>query len=74
MDIAYAPFIERFHPFLLDVKKYDITLGRPKLATWIEVLLDIALFLLWRCNFYKLQDIPETFCFGIPVRVGNMIF
>ncbi|XP_052880090.1 glutathione S-transferase L1-like isoform X4 [Gossypium arboreum] len=36
VDIAYAPFIERFHPFLLDVKKYDITLGRPKLATWIE--------------------------------------
>ncbi|MBA0842942.1 hypothetical protein Goarm_000174, partial [Gossypium armourianum] len=35
VDIAYAPFIERFHPFLLDVKKYDITLGRPKLATWI---------------------------------------
>ncbi|XWS66097.1 hypothetical protein CRYUN_Cryun05aG0171200 [Craigia yunnanensis] len=36
VDIAYAPFIERFHPFLLDVKNYDITLGRPKLATWIE--------------------------------------
>ncbi|MBA0782464.1 hypothetical protein Gotri_000346, partial [Gossypium trilobum] len=36
VDIAYAPFIERFHPFLLDVKKYDITLGRTKLATWIE--------------------------------------
>ncbi|XVE99418.1 hypothetical protein REPUB_Repub03eG0196500 [Reevesia pubescens] len=36
VDIAYAPFIERFQPFLLDVKKYDITLGRPKLATWIE--------------------------------------
>ncbi|KAG8473761.1 hypothetical protein CXB51_036034 [Gossypium anomalum] len=36
VDIAYAPFIERFHLFLLDVKKYDVTLGRPKLATWIE--------------------------------------
>ncbi|XP_057476909.1 glutathione S-transferase L3-like [Actinidia eriantha] len=36
VDIAYAPFIERFQPFLLDVKKYDITAGRPKLATWIE--------------------------------------
>ncbi|GMI84861.1 glutathione transferase lambda 2 [Hibiscus trionum] len=36
VDIAYAPFIERFHPFLLDVKNYDITHGRPKLATWIE--------------------------------------
>ena len=37
VDIAYAPFIERFHPLLLDVKKYDITSGRPKLVSWIEV-------------------------------------
>uniref|UniRef100_A0A5B7BMA6 glutathione transferase n=1 Tax=Davidia involucrata TaxID=16924 RepID=A0A5B7BMA6_DAVIN len=36
VDIAYAPFIERFHPLLLDVKKYDITTGRPKLIAWIE--------------------------------------
>ncbi|KAE8679452.1 Protein IN2-1-like protein B [Hibiscus syriacus] len=36
VDIAYAPFIERFHPFFMDVKNYDITHGRPKLATWIE--------------------------------------
>ncbi|CAL5403868.1 unnamed protein product [Camellia sinensis] len=39
VDIAYAPFIERFQPFLLDVKNYDITAGRPKLAAWIESLL-----------------------------------
>lgn len=38
VDIAYVPFIERFQPFLLDVKKYDIVEGRPKLAEWIEVL------------------------------------
>ncbi|XP_044461477.1 glutathione S-transferase L3-like [Mangifera indica] len=36
VDIAYAPFIERFQPFLLEVKRYDITAGRPKLAAWIE--------------------------------------
>lgn len=36
VDIAYAPFIERFQPFLLDVKNYDITAGRPKLTAWIE--------------------------------------
>ncbi|KAH7855008.1 hypothetical protein Vadar_020208 [Vaccinium darrowii] len=36
VDIAYAPFIERFQPFLSDVKKYDITAGRPKLAAWIQ--------------------------------------
>ncbi|XP_050387416.1 LOW QUALITY PROTEIN: glutathione S-transferase L3-like [Argentina anserina] len=36
VDIAYAPFVERFQPFALDVKKLDITAGRPKLAAWIE--------------------------------------
>ncbi|XP_034687409.1 glutathione S-transferase L3-like isoform X1 [Vitis riparia] len=36
VDIAFAPFIERFHPLLLDVKKCDITSGRPKLESWIE--------------------------------------
>ncbi|KAB2598151.1 protein IN2-1 B-like [Pyrus ussuriensis x Pyrus communis] len=36
VDIAYVPFLERFQPLLLDVKKYDITAGRPKLAAWIE--------------------------------------
>ncbi|KAJ4824596.1 Glutathione S-transferase L2, chloroplastic [Turnera subulata] len=36
VDIAYAPFIERFQPTLLDFKNYDITAGRPKLAAWIE--------------------------------------
>ncbi|KAG5550025.1 hypothetical protein RHGRI_015108 [Rhododendron griersonianum] len=36
VDIAYAPFVERFQIFLQDVWKYDITAGRPKLATWIE--------------------------------------
>ncbi|PKI74643.1 hypothetical protein CRG98_004970 [Punica granatum] len=36
VDIAYAPFIERFGPYLLEVKKINITEGRPKLASWIE--------------------------------------
>lgn len=38
VDIAYAPFFERFQPFLLEVKNYDITKGRPRLAKWIEEL------------------------------------
>lgn len=38
VDIAYAPFVEQFHPLLLDLKKYDITSGRPNLTTWIEVV------------------------------------
>ncbi|XP_058199668.1 protein IN2-1 homolog B-like isoform X2 [Rhododendron vialii] len=36
VDIAYAPFVERFHPLLLEVKNYDITTGRPTLRSWIE--------------------------------------
>lgn len=42
-DIAYALFIERCQPFLLEVKKYDITAGRPQLATWIEEMKNEAL-------------------------------
>lgn len=38
VDIAYAPFIERFQPFLLEVRQYDITKQRSKLAAWIEEL------------------------------------
>ena len=37
VDIAFAPFIERFQPFSLEVKKYDIIAGRPNLAAWIKV-------------------------------------
>ncbi|KAJ3682793.1 hypothetical protein LUZ60_013020 [Juncus effusus] len=36
VDIAYAPFIERFQIFFSDIKNYDITKGRPNLASWIE--------------------------------------
>ncbi|XP_043701029.1 glutathione S-transferase L3-like isoform X2 [Telopea speciosissima] len=38
VDVAYAPFFERFQPILLEVKNYDITTGRPKLAAWIEAV------------------------------------
>ncbi len=36
VDIAYVTFVERFQIFLSEVFSYDITAGRPKLATWIE--------------------------------------
>ncbi|PHT38361.1 Protein IN2-1 -like protein B [Capsicum baccatum] len=36
VDIAYAPFIERFQIFLQEVFNNNITSGRPKLAKWIE--------------------------------------
>lgn len=39
VDMSYAPFIERFHLVFSDIKNYDITEGRPKLALWIEVWL-----------------------------------
>ncbi|KAI3822615.1 hypothetical protein L1987_10210 [Smallanthus sonchifolius] len=38
VDFAYIPFVERFQLFIQEVYKYDITSGRPKLATWIEEL------------------------------------
>uniref|UniRef100_A0A1J3HTK5 glutathione transferase n=1 Tax=Noccaea caerulescens TaxID=107243 RepID=A0A1J3HTK5_NOCCA len=36
VDAAYITFLQRFQVFLGEVFKYDITAGRPKLATWIE--------------------------------------
>ncbi|KAL2227795.1 UNVERIFIED_CONTAM: Glutathione S-transferase L1 [Sesamum indicum] len=36
VDVAYIPFVERFQAFLSEVKNYDITRGRPRLAVWIE--------------------------------------
>ncbi|MQM02531.1 hypothetical protein Taro_035293 [Colocasia esculenta] len=38
VDAAYAPFIERFQPLFAEVRNYDITKGRPKLALWIQEL------------------------------------
>ncbi|KAJ0246951.1 Glutathione S-transferase L2 [Hirschfeldia incana] len=36
VDIAYIPFIERYHLIFKDVMNVDITSGRPNLALWIE--------------------------------------
>ncbi|KAJ0101064.1 hypothetical protein Patl1_06207 [Pistacia atlantica] len=44
VDIAYAPFIERFEPLLLDVKKHDINTGRPKLAAWYQAMRKIEAY------------------------------
>ncbi|KAL2895587.1 Protein IN2-1-like protein B [Bienertia sinuspersici] len=38
VDIAFITFVERFQPLTLELKNYDITYGRPKLAAWIEEL------------------------------------
>lgn len=37
MDIAYIPFVEIVHLVFSEVLKHDITEGRPKLGTWLEV-------------------------------------
>ncbi|XP_058215745.1 glutathione S-transferase L3-like [Rhododendron vialii] len=49
-DIAYAPFVERFQIFLQDAWKYDITAGRPKLATWIEEVNKIDAYKQTKCD------------------------
>ncbi|KAL0555526.1 hypothetical protein IC582_009474 [Cucumis melo] len=36
VDIAYIPFVERFHIFLSEALKIDVTEGRPKLVAWME--------------------------------------
>lgn len=59
VDIAYAPFIERFQAFLFDVKKYDITTGRPKLAAWIEEMDKNEGFKQTRCDPKELVEIYE---------------
>nr|AWW16528.1 glutathione transferase lambda 1 [Ipomoea pes-caprae] len=54
VDIAYAPFIERLRPFIIEVFKYDVTSGRPKLATWIEEVEKIDAYTVTKC------DLPKT--------------
>ncbi|KAJ4816856.1 Glutathione S-transferase [Rhynchospora pubera] len=44
VDVAYAPFVERYQFLLSDLKKYDITNGRPKLTSWIEELKKIEAY------------------------------
>ncbi|GAU37034.1 hypothetical protein TSUD_207410 [Trifolium subterraneum] len=56
VDIAYAPFIERFQPFLMDVKNYDITIGRPKLAAWIEGINNIEGYKITRSDPKELVE------------------
>lgn len=50
VDFAYIPFVERFQVFLQEVYKYDITSGRPKLATWIEELNKIDAYVETKCD------------------------
>ncbi|XP_061348565.1 glutathione S-transferase L3-like isoform X2 [Gastrolobium bilobum] len=56
VDIAYVPFIERFQPFLMDVKNYDIKMGRPKLAVWIEEMNSIDGYKITRSDPQELVE------------------
>ncbi|XP_020204614.1 glutathione S-transferase L3 [Cajanus cajan] len=56
VDIAYIPFVERFQIFLAEVFKYDITEGRPKLATWIEEVNKIDAYTQTRLDPQEIVD------------------
>ncbi|XP_057252401.1 protein IN2-1 homolog B isoform X2 [Beta vulgaris subsp. vulgaris] len=43
-DVVYAPFLQRYLPLFIDLHKYDITEGRPKLAAWLKALDTIEAF------------------------------
>ncbi|WJX79190.1 Glutathione S-transferase L3 [Trifolium repens] len=57
VDIAYVPFVERFQIVFSEVFKYDITEGRPKLATWIEELNKIDAYTQTRVEPSEIVDI-----------------
>ncbi|KAK7267579.1 hypothetical protein RIF29_20257 [Crotalaria pallida] len=57
VDVAYIPFVERFQVVLADVFKYDITEGRPKLATWIEELNKIDAYTHTKTDAQEIVDI-----------------
>eukprot|EP01018_Ginkgo_biloba_P020953 Gb_12085 [translate_table: standard] len=50
VDIAYAPFVERYEIVFPSLKNYNITAGRPKLSKWIEAS-DKCLFLCTLCCY-----------------------
>eukprot|EP01018_Ginkgo_biloba_P020957 Gb_12088 [translate_table: standard] len=50
VDIAYAPFVDRYQIVFPRLKNYDITAGRPKLSKWIEAS-DKCLFLCTLCCY-----------------------
>uniref|UniRef100_A0A1D1YWW4 Protein IN2-1 B n=1 Tax=Anthurium amnicola TaxID=1678845 RepID=A0A1D1YWW4_9ARAE len=63
VDIAYAPFIERFQPFFAEERNYEITKGRPKLALWIEELNKIE-------AYKQTQLDPQELLAGLKKRFG----
>lgn len=50
VDVAYAPFVERFQIFFQGQWSYDITSGRPKLAAWIEEINKVEAYKPTKCD------------------------
>ncbi|KAK1312171.1 Glutathione S-transferase L3 [Acorus calamus] len=65
VDVVYGPFIERFHIFFLDVKKYDIFKGRPKLSLWFEELSKIEAYAQTQRDPQELLTIYKKLFLGI---------
>ncbi|RDX93649.1 Glutathione S-transferase L3, partial [Mucuna pruriens] len=57
VDVAYIPFVERFHIVLAEVFKHDVTEGRPKLATWIEEVNKINAYTETRVDPQEIVDL-----------------
>ena len=57
VDIAYVPFIERFHVVFAEVFKHDITEGRPKLRAFIEEVNKIDAYTQTRFDRKELVDL-----------------
>ncbi|XP_057422793.1 protein IN2-1 homolog B-like isoform X2 [Lotus japonicus] len=66
VDIAYAPFIERFQLFLMEVKNYDIKSGRPKLAAWIDGMNNIDGYKVTRSDPKELVESYKKRFLGNP--------
>ncbi|KAI4331731.1 hypothetical protein MLD38_029886 [Melastoma candidum] len=61
VDVAYIPFVERFQIFLLEVFKYDLTAGRPKLTAWIEEVNKIDAYVSTKCDPKEIVELYKKY-------------
>ncbi|XP_058746846.1 glutathione S-transferase L3-like [Vicia villosa] len=59
VDIAYIPFVERFHVVLVEAFKHDATEGKPNLAKWIEELNKIDAYTQTREDPQEIVDLVK---------------
>ncbi|CAJ1968430.1 unnamed protein product [Sphenostylis stenocarpa] len=71
VDIAYIPFVERFHIVFAEVLKHDITEGRPKLAAWLEELNKIDAYTETRIDPQEIIDLFKKRFLKKPNLVGR---